>query len=275
MKISIITVCKNSAQTITTTIKSVINQTYKHIEYIIIDGASADHTYAVVKQYQNHINFLVSEPDQGLYEAMNKGIKYATGDFLYFLNSDDYIYHQDVISNVVDFIKLNPHLDFIYGDCETRSPLGIRSIHKPVEPAKILDEMLILRDFPIQAAAFFKADLFTRIGNFSQKYKIAGDYEWYTRMMYTKDIKLAYLPHLISSFYQGGLSSNFRQVFTEVWEIQDQALIFQTADWQRKRVFQLQNLILETENLTNSAKALARRRQYIIELLRIFGVQKR
>ena len=271
MKITIITVCKNSEKFIEKSIQSVISQTYKNIEYIIIDGASTDQTCQIINRYISNINIFISEADESLYEAMNKGITYASGDFLYFLNSDDYIYDQDVIANVVDFISSQPNCEFVYGNCETRSPLGILSIYKPVEPAKILDEMLILGNFPIQAAAFFKATLFKRFGTFSQSYRIAADYEWYTRILHPQDVNIVYYPQLISSFYRGGLSSNFHKVFAEVWQIQDCAPVFQTKYWRFKRIIELQNLIFEADILTNEARLLANKRNHLIKILNFFS----
>ncbi|AFY73437.1 glycosyl transferase [Synechococcus sp. PCC 7502] len=271
MKISIITVCKNSQNHIEKSIQSVISQTYKNIEYIIIDGASDDKTCEIINKYKNHIHAFKSEPDHSLYEAMNKGLRLASGDFLYFLNSDDYIFDERVISDVVNFITKNPKSEFIYGNCQTRSPLGILSVYEPVEPKKILDEMLILGDFPIQAASFFKAELFTRFGNFSENYRIASDYEWYTRILNAQNVYLFYYPRIISSFYRGGLSSDFRKVFPEVWAIQDKALVYQTDYWKKQRVIKLQELIIKTEQLTKEANLLAANRQNIINVISIFN----
>ena len=271
MKISIITVCKNSEIHIEKSIQSVISQTYKNIEYIIIDGASSDKTCEIINKYTSHIYTFKSEPDHSLYEAMNKGIKLATGDFLYFLNSDDYVFNERVISDVVNFIIENPKSEFIYGNCQTRSPLGILSIHEPVEPKKILDEMLILGNFPIQAASFFKAELFTRFGYFSEDYRIASDYEWYTRILNVQNVYLSYYPKIISSFYRGGLSSNFRKVLPEVWAIQDKALVYQTDYWKKQRVIKLQKLIIKTEELIKEATLLAANRQNIINFINMFN----
>lgn len=271
MKISIITVCKNSEIHIEKSIQSVISQTYKNIEYIIIDGASSDKTCEIVNKYIRHINTFKSESDHSLYEAMNKGIKLATGDFLYFLNSDDYVFDERVISDIVNFITENPKSEFIYGNCQTRSPLGILSVYEPVEPKKILDEMLILGDFPIQAASFFKAELFARFGYFSEDYRIASDYEWYTRILNAQNVYLSYYPRIISSFYRGGLSSNFRKVLPEVWAIQDKALVYQTDYWKKQRVIKLQKLILKTEELIKEANLLAANRQNIINFINMFN----
>src|SRR5689334_9469497 len=105
MKVSIITVAYNSGATIGDTIKSVIHQTYKDIEYIIIDGASTDNTMSIVEACKDKIHTIISEPDKGLYHAMNKGIRYATGDVIGILNSDDYYENNRVIEKVVGMMK--------------------------------------------------------------------------------------------------------------------------------------------------------------------------
>jgi glycosyltransferase involved in cell wall biosynthesis len=271
VKVSIITVCKNSENFIEKSIQSVISQTYRNIEYIIIDGASSDKTCELINKYSEHINIFKSEQDHGLYQAMNKGISLASGDFLYFLNSDDYIFDDQVVSDVGNFIAANPKVEFVYGNCETRSPLGILSIHQPTKPENILDEMLVFGDFPIQAAAFFKVDLFKKFGYFSQKYQIASDYEWYTRMLSDRNVCLSYYPRIISSFYRGGLSSNFRKVFPEVWAIQDRAAVYQSDYWQKQRLIKLQELTIKTENLTKEVNLLAKNRQQLINFINIFN----
>lgn len=112
-KISIITVAFNAEQFIERTIKSVIEQTYSNIEYIIIDGNSKDNTLQITEQYGSHITTLLSEPDKSLYDAMNKGIKAATGDYLWFMNAGDRIYDKDTLANIMQQCKGE---DFVYGD---------------------------------------------------------------------------------------------------------------------------------------------------------------
>lgn len=113
-KISIITVTYNADSCLEKTIQSVIEQTYKNIEYIIIDGASKDNTINLIKKYSNHINLWISEPDKGLYDAMNKGIKFATGDWIFFINAGDIFVSPDVLSLI--FGDKSYNADIIYGD---------------------------------------------------------------------------------------------------------------------------------------------------------------
>ena len=113
MKVSIITVVKNNEDKIEKCINSVINQSYKDIEYIIIDGNSSDNTKSIIQKYKNQIDILLSEKDNGIWDAMNKGINLATGDIIGFLNSDD-VYYPNALQTVVDYFK-NKQIDFLFG----------------------------------------------------------------------------------------------------------------------------------------------------------------
>src|SRR4030066_1450145 len=115
MKVSIITVCLQSAETIEGTIKAVLSQDYKDIEYIVVDGGSTDGTLDIIKRYKNKIAKVISEPDNGLYDAMNKGLRSSKGDIVATLNSDDVYADQTIVSQMVEFIQSN-NLDAVYGD---------------------------------------------------------------------------------------------------------------------------------------------------------------
>jgi len=116
MKVSIVTICKNAEDSIEGTIKSVISQTYKNIEYLIIDGKSTDMTVNIINQYQERLAYFISEEDNGVYEAMNKGILKSTGDIIFFLNSGDYFHENTIIEKVVKEFDSDPDLMFFYGD---------------------------------------------------------------------------------------------------------------------------------------------------------------
>lgn len=264
MKISIITVCRNSAKTIDTTIKSVLSQTYENIEYIIIDGNSQDRTKEIVLSYGDRISKFISEPDKCLWEAMNKGIKLATGDFLYFINSDDYIYDPNVINDVVEFIKERPESDFIYGDIEVRMSTGKPLLQKSPAVAEIIESMVIGCSIP-HAGSFIKADLFEKIGLYNENYKIGSDYEWVTKLMQDPSLKLWYLPKTIASFYTGGLSSNIKENLTEMFEIQNNVSIYQTDYWIQKRIVTLQKIYMYKYEALLEAQKLADERFAFIE----------
>jgi glycosyltransferase involved in cell wall biosynthesis len=115
MKISIITVCFNSEKTIFRTIKSVMNQTYPNIEHIFVDGGSTDSTLKIIQSYNYKNKIVISEPDNGIYDAMNKGFYLSSGEVIAFLNSDDFYCYDNVISDIMESIN-NPYIDFVYGD---------------------------------------------------------------------------------------------------------------------------------------------------------------
>ncbi len=114
-KFSIITVVYNDVENIEETIKSLLNQTYKNFEYIIIDGKSDDGTVEKIKKYEKEITYFVSEKDGGIYDAMNKGIKISSGEFLFFLNSNDFFYNKNVLKNIAEISEKNKKEDIIYG----------------------------------------------------------------------------------------------------------------------------------------------------------------
>ncbi len=263
MKISIITVCRNSEKTINTTIKSVISQTYKNIEYIIIDGDSKDRTKDIVLGYGDRITKFISEPDKCLWEAMNKAVRLATGDFLYFINSDDYILDEKVINDAVNFINERPNLDFIYGDIEVRMPPHKPVIQKSPYPVEIIESMVAGCSIP-HAGSFIKSNLFEKIGFYNEHYKIGSDYEWVTKLMQDQSLKLVYFPRVIASFYFGGLSSDIRKNLTEMFEIQNNILMYQTDYWMEKRILALQKIyMLRYEELIEARKLADERFAFI------------
>jgi len=250
MKISIITVCKNSEKTIETTIQNVLSQTYKNIEYIIIDGDSKDRTKDIVLSYGDRISKFVSEPDKCLWEAMNKAIRLATGDFIYFINSDDYIYDRNVVDDAVKVIRENPELDFIYGDVEVRESKKKAFIQKSPCPTEIIESMILRGTIP-HVGSFIKSDLFQKIGIYNENYKIASDYEWITKLMQDQTVNIIYFPRIIASFYAGGLSSNAQETLTEIFEVQNVATIYQTEYWIKRRFVNLQKELIEVQKLSD------------------------
>ncbi|MBD2598340.1 glycosyltransferase [Nostoc spongiaeforme FACHB-130] len=246
IKISIITVCKNADKYIEKSIKSVACQTYKDIEYIIIDGDSQDRTKEIVLQNSDCISKFVSEPDSGIYAAMNKGIKLASGDFIYFLGADDYLIDENVISDVAEAIKNHPHCEFIYGNIQVRTEVNNSiQVHKPPHPEYILEE-LICGCLPHQAS-FTKSHLFHQVGLFNESYKSASDYEWFLRLAQQEDINKVYYDRIIASYYSGGQSSQLEIALQEMFTIQDKAPIYQTEYWLKARIAKYQNIILNPQ----------------------------
>lgn len=205
MKISIITVCYNSANTIENTILSVINQTYKDIEFIIVDGKSKDDTIEIVEKYNSNITKWISESDKGLYDAMNKGIAMATGDIIGILNSDDTFHSNTVIEEISNFHEQN-NIDASVGNIIQHKVNGqiIRFYSsKNWNPGK-----LKMGFMPPHPSIFFKKELFNKFGLYDLGFKIGADYELITRFFLKNKIIWKYSEITTTAMLVGGLSSS-------------------------------------------------------------------
>lgn len=205
MKISIITVCYNSSSTIERTILSVANQTYNCIEYIIIDGNSKDNTLEIIKNHENKISKWISEPDKGLYDAMNKGIELATGDLIGILNSDDTFSSNTVIKDIVDFHKKNI-IEASVGNIIQHNDNG--KILRIYSSKNWKPEKLKIGFMPPHPSIFFKKELFNKFGNYDLGFKIGADYELITRFFLRNNISWKYSGITTTSMLIGGLSSS-------------------------------------------------------------------
>lgn len=205
MKISIITVSYNSAKTIEETLKSVKNQTYSDIEYIVIDGASKDETISIIKNYQDIISYWVSEPDKGLYDAINKGISKATGDYIGIINSDDTFYETDTIEKIAKFLSKNSNLDAITGDIVQHQN---NKIIRKYSSSKWSPEKLKIGFMAPHPSIFIKTHLFSKYGSYKSGYKIAADYELIIRFFLKHNIIYKYSDIITTSMAVGGASSS-------------------------------------------------------------------
>lgn len=198
-KISVIIATHNAATTLEQAITSVVNQSYPNKELIIIDGGSSDNTLNIIKQYSSSISYYVSEKDKGIYDALNKGIDAATGEWLYFLGADDMLMNEDVFGKVFNEEK-SAHPDFIYGN--TR----LRSNNKIIGGARTYHE-LIRRNISHQAV-FYNKNIFTSIGRYDTKYKILADYDLNLKVFKDEKIKKKYIDMDICLFNDKGGASN-------------------------------------------------------------------
>jgi len=206
MKISIITVCFNSAKTIEDTIKSVLSQGYKNIEYIIIDGGSADDTLATVAKYQNQIDKIISEPDGGIYDAMNKGLNLAEADIVGFLNSGDFYTDEKVISRVVEAMRVN-NADCCYGDLEYVAQHNPARIVRRWKSEPYQDGLFERGWHPPHPTFFAKKSVFDRYGGFDLTYDIGADYELMLRFLKKYNIRSCYIPSVLVKMRIGGKSN--------------------------------------------------------------------
>lgn len=205
MKISIITVCYNSAATIEKTILSVASQTYDAIEYIIVDGESKDDTVAIIKKHEGVVTQWVSEPDNGLYDAMNKGIAMATGDLIGIVNSDDTFYSDTVLAEIAAFHKSNA-IDASIGNIVQHKSDG--KIVRLYTSKKWTPEKLKIGSMPPHPSIFFKRSLFTQYGNYLLGFKIGADYELIVRYFLKQNIKWKYSGITTHKMLVGGVSSS-------------------------------------------------------------------
>lgn len=205
--VTIITAVFNGEKHLENTIESVINQEYKNIEYIIIDGNSSDNTLEIIEKYDQKIDFWISEPDNGIYEAFNKGLLYATGDYIGFLNSDDW-YEPNSIEKIVQ--ELKPYPSIYCGNmnlCGSKDGVKIM-IHKS-RPDRLFQTMRIAHP-----ATFVSRQIFDMIGIFSTDYKIAGDYDFFLRAK-LRGFEIIVVDQIISNMLLGGISKDLLSVYKE------------------------------------------------------------
>jgi glycosyltransferase involved in cell wall biosynthesis len=198
LKISIITVCHNSEQYLSETIDSVARQTYPHIEYIVIDGNSTDNTIEIIKENERHIFKWLSEPDSCMYDAINKGLKLATGDYILVLNSDDKLASENIIEKAVIEIK-KQRLDYYYGNMYK----SLDGKLKKVRLFQVSFKELLLSThgtFASHPTFFISASLNKALDNYDLKYKYASDYDYILRALATKGKKGKHLNLYISKF---------------------------------------------------------------------------
>lgn len=216
MKISIITVVKNADKTIEDTILSVLNQTYKNIEFILIDGLSTDGTIEIINKYRDKIDYFISEPDTGIYNAMNKGIKASTGEIIYFLNANDSLYDECVLEKVVKFFKNDNDLDFLYGNVQfTDKEKKDITVYKQNDFKSILT--FLDRNICHQTI-FYHSMVFKKYGLYDENFKIFSDYEYNVKLLVENRLKSKYIDIFISRFELGGFSSNNSIVKNEEME---------------------------------------------------------
>lgn len=207
MLVSVITVCYNSSNTITRTIESILKQTYDNIEYIVIDGESSDNTVEIVNGFQDafykkfHREIrIVSEPDRGIYDAMNKGIRLAKGTFIGILNSDD-TYEPDAVSIVVQKSVDNP-LQVCYGGIKIYKGDKLESI--VFFSHEFMEERMIAHP-----SCFVKKDIYDKYGTFNIRYESAADYEFMLRIYDKKEITFTPIYDSLANFYLGGKSTTY------------------------------------------------------------------
>lgn len=208
MKISVITASFNSESTILDTIVSVASQSYAEKEYLIIDGASADNTIKIVKEHISEVDYFSSEPDDGLYDAMNKGIHKASGDIIGILNSDDFFNNSDVLSEVVRVFEENEDVDIVCGGVELVHPSNLESPLRSYSLGYFKPWMIRFGIMPPHPAIFIRKRAYNRVGDYYQKYSIAADFDMLTRLIILEKLKYVMIDTILVRMRIGGLSNS-------------------------------------------------------------------
>lgn len=209
VKISLVTVTYNSGTTLRDTFQSVLAQTYKNVEYIVVDGLSKDNTMDIVREYEPQFEGRmkwISEKDKGLYDAMNKGVRMATGDVVGILNSDDFFTANDVLEKVA--AGFDEQTDAVYGDLHYVHPDDLQHSVRYYS-SKIFKRNLMRMGFiPAHPTFYCKRECFDKFGYYKTDYKIAADFDLLLRFIYVNRIRIKYLPMDMVTMRTGGASTN-------------------------------------------------------------------
>jgi len=233
MKLSVVTVCLNSEDTIAEAVQSVHDQAYGDVEHIVVDGASDDGTLEILESYRAGISTLISESDRGLYYAMNKGIEAATGEYLGFLNSDDVYHHDHVLERVANALEDRPdaaHADLVYVEHKNPSRVARYWNSKPYESG-----MFEAGWHPAHPTLFVKTALLKEIGGFDTRYRYHADFDLMVRLFVERRISSVYIPEVLVRMRTGGQSTrsigNIYRGNRESWEIARRAGIAGSPLW--------------------------------------------
>lgn len=248
MKISVITVCYNSQATIERSIQSVVDQQWPDVEHIVIDGGSNDGTLEILERFRPHLASLVSEPDKGIYDAMNKGLARASGEVVCFLNADDQYADPTVLTEVAQQMRMHK-LDALVADV---------GFFKAGEPTRMIrryrsdrfsPQKLAWGWMPAHPGFFLKREVAQRVGLFKTDYRIAGDYEFVVRAFHGHQLRYRHLPRVLVHMQAGGASNK---------------------GWRAKILLNLEVLRACRENgvSTNMAKILSKYPAKLLEMLR-------
>ncbi|RJR43431.1 MAG: glycosyltransferase [Deltaproteobacteria bacterium] len=205
--ISVITVCLNAAEFIEQAIQSVLSQTYPHLEYIVIDGGSADGTVEIIRKYESRLDYWHSQSDRGLAHAFNLGLSQAHGDWILFLNADDFFINPSVIDQVIPYLRTNETADVVYGQVEL---VTCEKKPKLVPFSQVLGRpwnwlIFCWKNIIPHQAAFTNINYFKKVGFFDEQHNIALEYEHYLRV--GRNLQAVFVPVLISRMRKGGVSN--------------------------------------------------------------------
>jgi glycosyltransferase involved in cell wall biosynthesis len=206
LKISIITACLNNADTLETAMQSVFDQDYTNIEYIVIDGASTDNTKALLEKYKNKISILISEKDEGIYQALNKGLSKATGEIVGFLHADDFYTNGHIISKIAETFQ-KENTDCIYGDLQYVDRVNSLRMIRDWKSEPYKDGLFLKGWMPPHPTFFLKKKCYDKYGNYNTTLTISADYELMLRMLHKHKLKAVHIPEVLVKMRTGGTSN--------------------------------------------------------------------
>lgn len=230
---SIITISYNKENEIERTIQSVINQSCKDFEYIVIDGKSTDDTLKVLTKYNLNIDKIVSEKDDGIYDAMNKGLSFANNNYVIYMNAGDEFDNNNVLRELKKYTSKN--IDYIY----SKGKIFYNDRYR-INKTKIDLKSLRQGEMPCHQCLLVKKEVLYKIGAFNTSYKIAGDFDLCCKL-FQNEFKGLYLDIFIAKFYKGGLSGNYEKGFQEIAKI-----VGKYFGKRYENIYRLKKLIIET-----------------------------
>ncbi len=218
IKISVVTAVFNSKPTIAQAIESVLSQSYSAVESIVIDGASTDGTLVVLETYRPRLSLIVSERDEGIYDALNKGLKHATGDVVGFLHADDVFENSEVLAKVAAAFQ-DMSVDAVYGDLVYVQHSDIGRVIRYWQAGQY-DAALLSRGWmPPHPTFYVRRSVYERLGGFNTQYRIAADYDTILRFLAVGKIRAAYIPAVLVRMRAGGISNrSLKTILRKTWE---------------------------------------------------------
>lgn len=206
LKVSVIIATYNRDTTVVRALSSIKSQKYNNIQVVVVDGASQDNTISLISPMLSNKDILQSEPDLGIYDALNKGLVLADGDIIAFLHSDDLYSDNDVISKVVQIFS-DDSVDVVYGDVSFFSGSNVTKIIRRYQSDKLSEKNLAWGKMPAHPAMFIKRQIYEEIGYFDTDFHIAADYEFLCRIVHYVDLKSVYIPSVLVRMQVGGAST--------------------------------------------------------------------
>jgi len=220
MKVTLITATYNSEKNIKTCLDSVTYQNFKNIEHLIIDGNSSDNTLSIINVYQQNYPFIkvVSEEDEGIYDALNKGINLASGDIIGFVHSDDFLQSTDILNDIVSMI-ISQNLDGVYGDLQYIDKNNPQKVFRNWKSCEFNKSLLRKGWMPPHPTLFLRREVYEKHGFFDLYYKISADYDFMLRVFNDSELKFGYLPKVITRMRVGGASNrNLKNIILKTKE---------------------------------------------------------